>query len=166
MTLISHIVIILLSTSLHTLTFSKYTNKSFNFSFLYPDSWQRKVINMDYKHIVLLKKGYNITVKITARKVDPTVREKWQRWKTWYFTGYGRWYRKIIETKTISIKNKAKGKLHVFAYTQRGIRILQRLLVFEHKKNMIIIECKAPLSVFYRYSPVFDTVMGSFTVIK
>ena len=159
------IIVLLLSitgTSLQsTEHFSSITNRHFGFSVRVPSRWKVKEVDLGYKYLVICTKDPFTEIVISATEQDLNTIEKWENWEEWYIEGKGYWLRRIVETKNLVLGNDMVAKLLLFEYQDKQKTVLDRVLISKFDERLIIIECKAPVSVYQRYSDIFTAVMGS-----
>ncbi|MCU0847920.1 MAG: hypothetical protein MUD12_08545 [Spirochaetes bacterium] len=139
----------------------RYHNKSFNYTVMIPAAWEKAKADFEYKHVLSLKKGRHTEIRITAVNNDSEEKIKWKNWKEWYVKDVGGGLKKIIESKDVQIEKYITGKLLLFEYNYKGNLVLERILISDIDDNMIIIECRSPISTYKKYIEVFNTVMGS-----
>jgi len=79
----------------------------------------------------------------------------------WYTRGIGGKLINIVETENVSIDKNIMGKLLIVEYTSKRKRILQRILITRYEDKILVLECGSTVKKFYKYSEVFNNVMGS-----
>lgn len=141
--------------------YTRYSDEKFRFSILLPRYWSRHSADLGYKQVITLRKGRHTLIKINAVKSDPQEQRKYETLAEWYFTGRGRRVNRIIKTKEVPLYRGVKGRLYILEYTRHRKRMLSRLLITCYDDNILTVECGSSLKRFYRYSGLFNTVMGS-----
>jgi hypothetical protein len=141
--------------------FSRISSSNFNYSILVPHCWEKTQADLNYMDVIVLRKGRYSEIKVSASRVTDKELYKWETWKDWYLRGRGSAYTDIIEKEDIDLGGNAKGKLIILEYTSGGRRIIQRILIARNSETMVVIECAATIDSFYKYSDIFNTVMGS-----
>lgn len=141
--------------------FTRHGNPTFGFSIMIPQCWKKTEADLSYKYILLFQKGTYTEIKISAIKAGDELLQQQIKWVDWYTKGIGARAFEIIETGEVAIDRETKGKLLLLEYSSRGRKIIQRVLIVRHKNILLTIECSGTVDQFYRYSEVFNTVMGS-----
>jgi len=132
--------------------------KRFGFTLLTPDAWKKYSYDLGYKRIIhFRKKGY-VRIKITAVTNTPDERNKWSQWKKWYIKGIGRSLMKIAESDMETFDSGLTGKVILFQYKIKRTKIIQKILYITTEKSLLIIECRAPVYSYKKYSEIFNTV--------
>lgn len=144
--------------------YNSYSNARYNYHVLLPKGWEKSVMDLGYKHVILLNKGRYTEIKVSAMKPDKDDLKKWEDWSEWYIKGVGKRLLRIIETKNILIEKDIVGKVILFGYLDHHGNALQRVLIAKYLDNLIIIECKATLAYFKKYTETFNVVMGSLRI--
>ncbi len=133
----------------------------YGYSILVPSEWKKTVAELPEKTITLLRKGDSSEIAITASVDTEGEVEKWNTWRDWYMKDRGVLQREIVEIKDIPIHGSARGRMLLLEYTQRGERILQKVLIVRNKGLLLVVECRSTLKLYYRYSEIFENVSGS-----
>jgi len=141
--------------------YTRYKNTRFQFSLLIPKYWRREVTDLDYKHIVTLRKGRHGIIKITSTGADPQELRRYNTIRDWYLTSIGKKVTRIVETGDISINQGITGRLYIIEFSKRRRRLLRRILIARYNNNILVIECGTTVRQFYNYSEIFNNVMGS-----
>jgi len=141
--------------------FTRHENPTFGISIMIPQCWKKTEADLSYKYILLFQKGTYTEIKISAIRASDELLQNQEKWNDWYIKGVGARPFEIIETGEVAIDRETKGKLLLLEYSSRGRKIVQRVLIARHKNILLTIECSGTVGQFYRYSEVFNTVMGS-----
>jgi len=140
---------------------ARFTSREFGLSLIIPREWHKSEYNLLYKHILILNGKNNARMKISAVVNDEKENQKWYQWQEWYTNNSGHVVTTILEKKDINYGPKIKAALIVFESMKRKQKYLNRILLARSEKALIIIECSAPVTVFYQYAMIFDTAMSS-----
>jgi hypothetical protein len=149
---------------LHSRTYTGYErmkNRKYGYSILVPSEWKKTVAELPEKTITLLRKGDSSEIAITASEATDSEIKKWNTWRDWYMKDRGLLQQEIVEKKDVPIHGNARGRILLLEYTQRGERILQKVLIVRNKSLLLIVECRSTLNLYYRYSEIFENVSGS-----
>lgn len=141
--------------------YTRYRNTRFQFSLLVPKYWRREVTDLDYKHIITLRKGRHGIIKITSTGADPQELRRYDTIRDWYLTSIGRRVNKIVETGNVSINRGITGRLYIIEFSKRRKRLLRRILITRYNNKILVVECGTTVRQFYNYSEIFNNVMGS-----
>ena len=144
--------------------YARFADDYFQYSLLIPKEWHKSDFDLRYKRILVLGKGRYPRIKITATVQDHEERDKWQCWKDWYFADSRLMVIKIIEEKAFTRIKGLKGRLIVFEYKRGSKRFLQRMLLAQFNRTMLVIECSAPVKTFYTHAGIFDATMSSIQI--
>jgi hypothetical protein len=139
----------------------RHADESFHYSIYLPSDWKKSGKILENKHTITLTRGGNADITVSATRLDDEERIKWETWNVWYLKGFGSRLLKIIATKELSVGNNILCKILVFEYTHREGSFLQRAMLFKYADNLLLIECRAPVRNFSRYTDLFNTVMAS-----
>ena len=141
--------------------FQIHVDNNYKYSIMIPGNWEKKILDLEYKRVIILNDGRNTEIKITVSGIEDHEFDKWDNWREWYIKGIGSNLRVILEKNRLNLDTNIKGKLLVFQYYSNGVKFLQRVLVNRFKKNQLVIECKSPVRTFYSYDRTFNIVMNS-----
>ncbi len=138
-----------------------FTDREYGFTIKVPASWKTEQVDLGYRRLIICSKSRSTDIVISASRQNLEDIEKWDNWEKWYTSGRNFSIRRIIESKNVLLEKNMVGKILLFEYGPGGSRILQRVLISKFSDTLIIVECRAPVSTYYRYSDTFTTVMGS-----
>lgn len=145
--------------------YKKYRNQQFNYSIIVPASWSLYDLNLNDKHIMLAEKNQSTEIKVRAYRSSETDFDKMVSKNNWRLRKIDPLLNKIIETEKITIRRKTS-KLLVFEYSSKRTKILQRTMITKSDDTIYIIECKSPISSFYRFEDTFNIALSSFDVLQ
>jgi hypothetical protein len=146
-------------------SFRQYSDSNYGFTIKLPNDWRSDESDIGYKHIISLKKGRSAEIRISSSKIEPDEVHKWDTWGDWYISGLGFHLLKILETKSIVIEHDIVGKVLLFEYTAKPVRMLQRVLVAKLGDTIVVIECFAAVNEFRKHTESFNAVMGSLRIL-
>ncbi len=158
------IVIIILSASAARASECKRFNDSdFHYSICAPHDWKKNYHEEGDRHYLTFRRrrAAGTEISVTASRIGEEGKSESDGWKKWLPRGTGRGFRKIIETKELAAGDNVSVKIVVFDYYARGVRMLQRTMLSRYGDNYLVIECRASLRSFSRYTDLFNTVMSS-----
>ena len=139
---------------------TRYGDETYGYSICVPGGWKKSYRDVGYRHILTLTRG-SAAIEASASRMDDDEKWKWASWKKWYLKGIGGGLMNIIETGEVAVGSRATIKLIVFQYNRRGVTLLQRTMLMKYDKNLLVVECRAPLGSFSRYTDLFNMVMSS-----
>ncbi len=161
----SFMAILLISAEVFPLTdFVNYNNSRFNYSFNYPGTWEKKEIDLVYKHLLTISLDNYTEIKVTASEADDEEKEKWQSIGEWYSKGTGSKMRLILEKKNFKLNKNIVSRLLVFQYHLDKRKMLKRMTITDTGRSIIVIECSAPVKTFYKYDSLFNAVLRSIRI--
>lgn len=140
---------------------TRYGDSEYRYSLCAPREWKKSYQDIGYKHFFTLTRAPGAEICVTAMRFDDEEKSKWDSWKKWYVRGIGNRFTKIIETRELASADDVTIKVIVFDYTARGTRMLQRTMLSKWGDAILVIECRAPLRSFSRYTDQFNLVMSS-----
>ena len=140
--------------------YERYADSRFSYRLYVPAGWTRTARDLDYKHVLTLRRGDRADIAVTATTLDGEEKGKWEQWKTWAARGNGGRLRPIIETGEFTAGGTTF-KIMVFEYTFRGRRVLQRTMLAKNGERLLAVECRSPIRFFSGYTEVFNKVMAS-----
>lgn len=136
-------------------------NSAFNFTVRVPAAWSCTEYDLGYRYIVICTKGHDAEIVVSATESTLNTVEKWSNWEEWYTLGKGFTIRSIVESKTMDLGNNMAAKMILFEHQEKGVPILERVLIAKSATSIITIECSAPVGKYGSYAELFTTVMGS-----
>lgn len=139
---------------------TRYGDATYGYSICIPGGWKKTYRDVGYRHILTLTRG-SAAIVASASRMDDDEQAKWESWKKWYVKGIGGGLVNIVETGEVAVGRRATIKLIVFQYNKRGTTLLQRTMLMKYGSNLLVIECRAPLGSFSRYTDLFNRVMSS-----
>ena len=142
--------------------YSTYINKSYNYEIIVPKSWQKDESVKEDKHSMYSKINASTGIKVRAFKSSNDDIEKIIHAETWDLKKIDPRLNKILETEQIKIQKNITGKLLLFDYRTKSSSLLQRTLIAVNGGIVYIVECKSPISTFYKYEDIFTTAIASF----
>lgn len=146
--------------------YGTYINKNFNYTIVVPKSWPKEESAIADKHTMFAKLSANTGIKIRSFRSSDENIEKIIHSETWDLKKIDPRMNKIIETEKIQIQKNITGKLLIFEYRAKKSNLLQRTLIAINSGIIYIVECKAPLTTFYKYEDIFTTALASFKYIE
>jgi hypothetical protein len=146
--------------------YGTYINKNYNYEIIVPKSWQKEESAIADKHSMNAKVNANTGIKVRAFKSSDEDIEKIIREETWDLKKIDPRLNKIIETEKIKIQKNITGKLLLFDYRAKTNNLLQRTLIAINNGIIYIVECKSPITIFYKYEDIFTTALASFKYIE
>jgi hypothetical protein len=144
--------------------FVQYSNKRFNYSFIYPGTWEINEIDLVYRHLLLISLDKYTVIKVTASGADDDEKEKWNSIKEWYSKGTGSRMRLILEKKNFNLNRSTVSRLLVFQYRIGKRKMLTRMTITDTGSSIIVMECSAPIITFYEYDRIFNAVLRSIKI--
>jgi hypothetical protein len=145
--------------------FGTYINKNYNYEIIIPVSWQKEESAITDKHSMYVKINANTGIKVRAFRSSDEDIEKIIHAETWDLKKIDPRLNKILETEKIQIQKNITGKLLLFDYRAKKNNLLQRTLIAVNGGIIYIVECKSPISTFYKYEDIFTTALASFKYI-
>jgi hypothetical protein len=145
--------------------YGTYINKNYNYEIIVPKSWQKVETSIADKHSMFAKVNANTGINVRAFRSSDEDIEKIIHAETWDLKKIDPKLNKIIETEKIKIQKNITGKLLLFDYRAKQNNLLQRTLIAINGGIIYIIECKSPISTFYKYEDIFTTALASFKYI-
>jgi hypothetical protein len=140
---------------------TRYSDGVFNYSIRLPQGWNNTYREIGNKHVLGSKRKGGAEICVSASQFNDDEKLKWDSWMKSYVMGIGHEIRSIIETKEIPAGTDATVKLIVFDYSSRIGRMLQRTMLMKYSDTILVVECRAPVRTFGRYTDLFNTVMSS-----
>jgi hypothetical protein len=128
--------------------FVQYNNSRFNYSFLYPGTWEKNEIDLVYRHLLTISLDNYTEIKVTASGADDEEKEKWHSIKEWYSKGMGTRMRLILEKKKFKLNRSTVSRLLVFQYRVGKRKMLKRMTITETGNSIVVMECSAPIKTF------------------
>ncbi len=144
--------------------FRNYNNSRFNYSFIYPATWEMKELDLIYRHIITVSLDNYTEIKVSASGTDDEERDKWNSIKEWYTRGKGSKMRLILEKKKFKLNESTVSRLLVFQYWIGGRKMLKRMTITDSGNSIIVMECSAPIKNFYRYDRMFNAILRSIKI--
>jgi hypothetical protein len=140
---------------------TRYADGVFNYSICLPQGWNNTYREIGNKHVLgSIRKG-GAEIRVSASSLGDDEKQKWDSWMNSYVMGIGHEIRSIIETKEIPAGTDATVKLIVFDYSSRIGRMLQRTMLMKYSDKILVVECRAPVRMFGKYTDLFNMVMSS-----
>jgi hypothetical protein len=139
----------------------RYVDGVFNYSICLPQKWNKTYRDMGERHILGSKQKSGAEINVTASQFGDDEQLKWDSWMNSYVRKSKRDFRSIIETKEIQAGTDTAIKLIVFDYSSGMGRMLQRTMLMKHDDKLLVVECRAPVRSFGKYTDLFNTVMSS-----
>jgi hypothetical protein len=149
------------SISAHADDCIRYVDGVFNYSICLPQKWNKTYRDMGERHILGSKQKSGAEINVTASQFGDDEQLKWDSWMNSYVRKSKRDFRSIIETKEIQAGTDTAIKLIVFDYSSGMGRMLQRTMLMKHDDKLLVVECRAPVRSFGKYTDLFNTVMSS-----
>ena len=140
---------------------TRYSDGVFNYSICLPRGWNKTYKDIGQRHIIGSKRKGGAEISVLASQFGDDEKLKWDNWMNSYVRVIGHEIRSIIETKEIPAGTDATVKLLVFDYSSRIGRMLQRTMLMKYSDKLLVVECRAPVRSFGRYTDLFNTVMSS-----
>jgi hypothetical protein len=162
-TLLPIVIIILSAAAARAAECTRYSDSDFHYSICAPHDWKKNYReDGDRHHLVLKRAGATgAEISVTASRIEEDGKSEGNDWKKWHGRGTGSGFRKIIETKELAAGDNVSVKIVVFDYYSRGVRMLQRTMLSRYGEKFLVVECRAPLRSFSRYTELFNMVMSS-----
>ncbi len=140
---------------------TRYIDGAFNYSICLPHKWNNTYRDLGQRHIIGSKRKGGAEISVSASQFGEDEQMKWDRWMKSGIRGIGHDFRSIIETKEIQAGSDATIKILVFDYSSRIGRMLQRTMLMKQSDKLLVVECRAPVRSFGKYTDLFNTVMSS-----
>ncbi|MBN2160672.1 MAG: hypothetical protein JW807_14885 [Spirochaetes bacterium] len=138
----------------------RYADTGYGYSICLPDTWSKSYKDIGYKHVLSAMRKGGPEIVVAASRYDDEEKEKWNSWKRWYARGTGG-IMNIVESREIAAGKNVTVKVLVFDYTHRGKRMIQRTMLTKYNENIMVVECRAPVKSYGKYTGVFNMVMSS-----
>jgi len=141
----------------------RYSDTGFHYSICAPADWKKNYREDGDRHHVIFRRARaaGTEIAVTALPAGGEGAQELSVWRKLLGPGTGQGFRKIIETKDLAAGDNVTVKVVVFDYYSRGVRMLQRTMFSRYGSNTLVIECRAPIGSFSRYTDVFNEVMSS-----
>ena len=140
---------------------TRYADGVYNYSICLPQKWNKTYRDMGQRHILGSKQKGGVEISVSASQFGEDEQSKWDSWKNSYAKEIRHDFRSIIETKEIQAGKDATIKLLVFDYSSRIGRMLQRTMLMKYGDKLLVVECRAPVRLFGKYTDLFNTIMSS-----
>ena len=141
----------------------RYRDAVFHYSICAPGDWKKNYREDGDRHYVTFRRARaaGTEISVTALPAGGEGVQDGNGWRKLLGRGTGKGFRKIIETKELAAGGNVTVKVVVFDYYSRGVRMLQRTMFSRYGSKTLVIECRAPVRSFSRYTDVFNEVMSS-----
>jgi len=147
--------------SAHADDCTRYVDAALNYSICLPREWNKTYREIGQRHILGSKRKGGAEISVSASPFGDDEKLKWDSWMNSYVRRIGHDIRSIIETKEIQAGTDATVKLLVFDYSSRIGRMLQRTMLMKYGDKLLVVECRAPVRSFGKYTDMFNTIMSS-----
>lgn len=156
-------IVVLLSSTARASECRRYSDAGFRYSLCVPGHWKKYYREDGDRHYVTFRRARaaGTEIAVTALPAGGEGTQEGDGWKKLLGRGTGKGFRKIIETKELPAGGNVTVKVVVFDYYSRGVRMLQRTMFSRYGGNSLVIECRAPIGSFSRYTDTFNEVMSS-----
>jgi len=156
-------IVVLLSSTARASECRRYSDAGFRYSLCVPGEWKKNYREDGERHYVTFRRARaaGTEIAVTALPAGGEGAQEGDGWKKLLGRGTGKGFRKIIETKELPAGGNVTVKVVVFDYYSRGVRMLQRTMFSRYGGNSLVIECRAPIGSFSRYTETFNEVMSS-----
>lgn len=142
----------------------RYNNSRFNFSFIYPGTWEKKEIDLIYKHLLIISLDNYTEIKVTSSEADDEEKDKWNSINEWYSEGTVSKMKLILEKKKFKLNESTDSRLLVFQYRIGKRKMLKRMTIIDTGSVIVVMECSSPVKTFYKYDRLFNAVLRSIRI--
>jgi hypothetical protein len=144
--------------------FVPYNNSRFNFTLMYPGTWEKREIDLVYMQLLTISLDNYTEIKVTASGADDEEKDKWNSIREWYSKGTDLKMRLILEKKNFKLNKSTVSRLLVFQYWIGKRKMLKRMTITDTGSSIIVMECSAPVKTFYKYDSLFNAVLRSIKI--
>ncbi|MBN2077347.1 MAG: hypothetical protein JW838_00180 [Spirochaetes bacterium] len=102
-----------------------------------------------------------VEISVSASSFGDREQRIWDGFPQFRTVEIGRRVMRIIETGEMKAAEEVHFKLLLFEYPGRKGRVLQRSLLVRYGERLLVVECRAPVGKFSRYSTAFNRTMAS-----
>jgi hypothetical protein len=152
---------LLFSTAARADECTRFNDSDFKYSICVPGEWGKSYRDIGYKHVLTLSRKNGAEITVSATRYDDEEKMKWASWKKWYVQGIGSNLMNIVETGEFAAGRDTVVRILVFDFKAHGRRLVQRTMIARHGGSLLVVECRAPVGTFSRYTGLFNTVMSS-----